>query len=103
MNNSQIATIKADIIAKAALVYEVISFALLQSTTRLDKIAAYYNEEANPVVNLWRPDISISDVTNNIVFSDYISLSAAKREAWMAMSQGNVIDATIDLVRTNFE
>lgn len=102
MNATQIAAIKADIIGKSNFVFNGVSFSDLLTQTRQGLIADYYNQTAFPEVEIWRPDLTISDITNNIVFSDYIALTAAKREAWMALSQGLIINATIPLVRTNF-
>ena len=99
---SQLNAIKADIASKADTTYNGVTFANLQALTRLDQIAQYYNDLASPQVNIWRPDLTVDMITNVIVMSDFIALSASKQQAWFAMSQSSKIDATSSLVRTNF-
>ena len=99
---SQQQAIKADIAAKAAFSYGGSTFAALQSLTQLDRIAQYYNDIASPQVDIWRPDLTVDMITNVIVMSDFIALSAGKQNAWFAMSQASYIDATLSQVRSNF-
>lgn len=99
---SELTVLKNDIIAKSATVYNGSTFAIHQSNTKFDQVAAYYNSIASPQVDLWRPDVLIGDITNIIDMSAYITLTVAKQNGWMAMSQGSVIDATLSQVRANF-
>lgn len=99
---SQLQSVKADIISKGATVYDGSTFDIWRANSRLDKIAEYYNAIASPAVDLWKPDITIDEITNQIVMADFQGLPQGRRDAWFAMSQALYIDATQSLVRTNF-
>jgi len=102
MTSSQYLTLKSDILAKSATVYSGATLATHMGNSNFSVIADYYNSTAAPVTLLWRPDITVSDMTNIIDMAEYVLLSVAKQNAWMAMSQGRIIDATLSQVRTNF-
>lgn len=103
LTTAQLQIIKADIESKAAFEFEGSPFSILLASTQLDKIARYYNTVASPAVDIWKPDLTVEEITNQIVMADFISITQARRDAWFAMSQASTIDATISLVRTNFQ
>lgn len=96
---AQLATLQADILADPA-------FALVPMTADgAQAIANAYNDLATPAANLWRPDIGVDEAKKAIVWVDYAALSpngTAKQNTYLALTQGGVLDATVQGIRDAF-
>jgi hypothetical protein len=66
-----------------------------------DAIVAYYNANSSPAVSIWRPLVSITELNNAIVWSEFAGLTAAKQNCYIAMVCGP-IDATQANIRSGF-
>lgn len=102
LTQNELSILMADLQSRLAEVHEGGPFAVHIGNTNLKGIARYYNSVAVPKVDIWKPDLTIDEITNVIVMSDFIAITAARREAWMAMSQATFINATLAQVRANF-
>ena len=66
-------------------------------------IAAYYNApSASPVVSVWRPSITIAELNNAIVWSEYLIADLAHQNAYAAMIAGGAVDATKPNIQAGF-
>ena len=65
-------------------------------------IAIFYNQLASPVVNLWRPHISVSELNTAIVWADFVALTIGKQNAYFAMTQDGWVDSTSANIRGGF-
>lgn len=65
-------------------------------------IADYYNTNATPRLDLWRPDLNPKDLNKFLVMTEFQALTVQKQNGWFAMIGGDEVDATSALVRTNF-
>lgn len=99
--NAEALVLKADMVSKGATVFQGSSIDSYKSNTKFELICGYYNALASPQVDLWKPDLTVAEITNVITMSAFILLSQGQRDAWVAMSQAGILDATIPLVRTN--
>ena len=63
-------------------------------------VATFYNQ--NSVASVWRPNVSARELTGGIVGSAYDSLSVAKQNGYIAVTQGGVIDTTQATIRAWF-
>lgn len=63
-------------------------------------IAAFYN--ANSAQTVWKPNISVRDLTRNIVGSAFDALTAQKQNGYLALTSGGVVDATSASIRAWF-
>lgn len=67
-----------------------------------DAIADYYNSVRTPQVDLWRPNVSPSELQNAIVMSAYVALTAVKQNGFMVYLQAPLLDATNQNIRDGF-
>lgn len=65
-------------------------------------IAAAYNLPSNPAVNVWRPDISATEIAATITMSAFTALTAQQQNGLLLLTQGP-IDATSANVRAAFQ
>lgn len=100
LSNSEITTLRNNIIAVKDTVYNGKSIKAWLGESNKAEVAAFYNSVST--TDIWRPDLTPEEMTTIIVMSNFISLPAGNRDAWMAMSKLSRIDATQALVRTNF-
>lgn len=99
----QIAILKTDILSNYATVLDNgKTIAINIAETNFQAIADYYNQDATPVVSLWIPNLNPKDLNKGLVMTEFIALTALKQQGWFAMTTGNEVDATNNLVRTNF-
>ncbi len=73
----------------------------LMNKSRKDLLVKYYNKKTNPAVMIWKPGVLRDEIINAINFSEYINLTAAKRDAAAAFLLCAVFDLTIARVRNN--
>ncbi len=64
-------------------------------------LCTYMNSPASPVVNVWRPDITVSQLLTGVVWSEFLALTAAQQGAWRALTAADV-DATNANIRAGF-
>lgn len=95
LTSAQLATLKTAINGDANLTALVASGDAYQ-------IAAYYNQPSNPAVSIWRPQIAVKELNAVIDWTAYAALTVAKQNAYMAMTQGGVVDATALTIRNGF-
>ena len=93
MTPAQLSTFKAAIIADATA-------GPLFSAGNDTAVAAYYNEPGASFI--WRPDFSLQDIANAIVWSDFDTVTAAKKGVFQAMLQTGALDATKASIRAGF-
>lgn len=91
MTPTQYQALKAAILADGALNGQSDEF-----------IADALNQASNPNVDIWKPSIPVSEMTSVIDWAEYASITAAKQNAYLALTQGSVIDATKASVRAAF-
>lgn len=70
--------------------------------TNFQAIADYYNTNASPQLDLWRPDLNPKDLNKYLVMTEFQALTVQKQNGWFAIIGGNEVDATAAQVRTNF-
>ena len=65
-------------------------------------MADFYNEETATMI--WKPRVTIAELLSAVVWSDFVTLPAEKREAWFALTQGGSegVDATVGSIRDGF-
>lgn len=102
MTIPQLQTLKADINSKLATVYNGQTFTYWLGKQNYEQLANYYNQTASPQVDLWNPALARETIINNITSTDFLTLSQAKRELFLALTSANNIDATITAVRNHF-
>lgn len=103
MTTAQLQTLKTDItVTHAATVYNGNTLLQLWNAYDLATLAAYYNSIANPQVDLWRPNVTKTELSRCIVASEFGALTVANQNTWFAILQTETLDATIASVRTNF-
>lgn len=105
LNDTQLQSLKTDAtVTHAAVVYD--------GQTLLDRwndndtsILPYYNALANPTVLIWRPDITVDEAKEVVVWADFSALTpngVARQNTYLALTQGGVINATKQTVRDAF-
>lgn len=100
---AQLTTLKTDItVTKAATVYQGSTLLTHWNESHTQIIADYYNQTANPQVDLWRPDVAVTDMAKSILMSEYIALTAVKQNGMLLYMQNGTIDATNANVRAGF-
>ena len=99
---TQAATLKTNITANLATVFNGRTIQQWLDIYDLETIAAFYNSPQSPQVDLWRPDIKVSEVSPQIVMSDYVALTAIRQNGYLALTQGDIIDATKANIRAGF-
>lgn len=68
-------------------------------------LASFYNQIASPASPIWRPDLGVDELKDAIVWADYVALTpngSLKQAAYLALTQGNVINATKQGIRDAF-
>jgi hypothetical protein len=66
------------------------------------KIADFYNALASPTVNVWRPDVRVSELNTAIDWAAFNALDTQHQNGYMAMTQAGIVDTTAALVRKGF-
>lgn len=64
-------------------------------------IAAFYN--ASSAQTVWKPNITVRDLTRNIVGSAFDALTTQKQQGYIALTQGGIVDATAASIRAWFQ
>lgn len=95
MTPAQIATLKAAIAADPTM------SAYPNTSDGAYDLAQYLNATSNPAVSIWKPDVSPSAMAAAVDWTAYAALTAAKQNAYLALTQGPV-DATSASVRSAF-
>lgn len=69
-------------------------------------IAAAYNVNSSPAVNVWKPSIPVGQLANVIDWTasvdGFLSLTVSKQNAYFALTQGGIVDATQANIRNGF-
>jgi hypothetical protein len=97
LSPAQLTTLKQDITVTNAS-----RFATNLANNEWAPIAAYYNTLASPTANLWRPDVTISQLSDGIVWADYETLAQTKQNTSIAMTQSGVLNTTVQSNRDGF-
>ena len=65
-------------------------------------MADFYNQPTATMI--WKPRVTITELLNSVVWTDFVTLTVDKREAWFALTQGGSegVDATVASIRTGF-
>ena len=101
MTDNQKQILKTDItVTKAATVYNGQTLLQLWNNNDMEALASFYNQIASPVIDLWRPDISASELTSGIVGGEYVALTAVKQNAFMMYLVAGSLNATSANIRT---
>lgn len=103
MTTAQLLILKNDIlVTHAATVYQGSTLLQHWNNNNLETLANYYNANASPQVDLWRPDVSPFELQKVIVMSAYVALTAVKQNGFMVYLQSPVLDATNQNIRDGF-
>lgn len=103
MTTAQLIILRNDIrVTRAATMFQGNTLLTYWNTFDFETLANYYNTLASPQVDLWRPDVTQSELAKCIVATEFQALTAVKQNTWFALLQGDILDATVALVRTNF-
>ncbi len=103
MTDAQKQTLKTDVtVTHASTVYQGSTLLQYWNANNLDAIAAYYNTNVSPQVDLWRPDVSPNELQKAIVMSAYTALTAVKQNGFMVYLQAANLDATNQNIRDGF-
>ena len=95
---TQLQILKADIAADPAL------NGLPQTSDGAFEVAAAYNLLKIPAYAVWRNQVPVKEVKQNIVWTEYIaSVSAAERDAFVFMLSNGFIDAGDANIRQGFQ
>ena len=65
-------------------------------------LAAFYNQQAASLIQLWKPAVLTDALVNALVMSEFLSLTVARQNGWFVMTQPATVDATQARVRQNF-
>lgn len=93
LSTAQLATFKSAILGDAAL-------SNARNAGDQGAIAAYYN--APGAGSIWRPNIGASELNTAIIWSEFTTLTIVVQNAYFALLQAGVIDATNANVRAGF-
>jgi hypothetical protein len=101
LTSAQLATLKAGILADSTA-------AAFPNTAQGNyDCAAYLNAGSSPAVMIWLPSVSVSVINNAIDWTaganGFISLTVSKQNAYFALTQGGVMDATQANIRAGFQ
>lgn len=100
MTTAQYITLKTDINAKLNTVINSALMSIHLANSDFQKIADYYNEAtAN---DLWRPDVTATEITKSVVNSAFTGLTALKQQGLMMYLIAGTTDATTQNVRDGF-
>jgi hypothetical protein len=91
MTPAQIATFKADILAKAGS-----SFVLADQGA----VSAYYNSTGTGF--FWRPSVPVGEMNTAIVWSEFVALTSQVQAGYQALTQGGTVDTTSANIRSGF-
>lgn len=101
--NGQLTILKTDItVTKAATVYQGSTLLVHWQQSHTQIIADFYNQAANPQVDIWRSDVKVTDMAKSVLMSEFIALTAVKQNGMNLYMQGETIDATNANVRNGF-
>lgn len=97
LTTAQLAVLKTDLQSRANL--------WLNGTQVIgnEETAAFYNSVANPVVNIWKPDVTIQELNSAIAWADMVALPVEKQLTFQSMIWANTIDMTDNQVRTGID
>lgn len=97
LTQAQLATLKADINADPTL------SAIPNTPDGAFEIAAAYNAVAVPQFIVWRGNVPTADCKKAMVWTEFISRSAAERDAWQWMLSNGFINAGDPNVRQGIQ
>jgi hypothetical protein len=92
MTPAQLTALKADIATNQSA---------NQAAGNHGAIAAYYNTSAGSGF-MWRPNISAQEVSNAIVYSEFVALTVSQQNTYGVMVKSGTIDATSANIRSGF-
>lgn len=92
LTTTQIATLRADILADPALVQYA-------ADARPNMIVAAYNSPAAPTFRVWRTDVKPSDIATAFVWTEIDALAAGKARIWEWMRLALVLNCGIANIR----
>jgi hypothetical protein len=97
MTTAQIATLKADILSRPNL--------WANGTQQIgnEEVAAFYNSTASPVVNVWKPEVTVQELNSAIAWSDMVLLTQEKQLTYQSMIWNFKIDMTDAQVRSGID
>lgn len=102
MTTEQITTIAADLFAKRdQTVIGNKTVAQYLAESNYVRLMNYLNKRNDANTKIWRPDVSRDEVVNAINFTEFGSLSAAKRDSALVFLLCTVFDLTVSRVRDN--
>lgn len=73
------------------------------NASNYDGFEKYFNKKNVANTKIWKPDVERDSIINAIDFTEFITLTAAKRDAAVTFLACNVFDFTIAKVRSNVE
>lgn len=91
MTPAQLATLKVDI------------FSRWPQQIGNEEIADFYNSVAVPTVNVWKPEVTITELNSAIAWPDMVSLTIEKQLAFQTMIWSFKIDMTDAQVRNGID
>lgn len=102
MTTAQLQTLKTDINAKQNTVTGGETIAQHLAKSQWQKIADYYNTAASPQVDLWKPDVLVTDLARAVLMSEFVALTVQRQNGYFVLTQGTYIDASDANIRTSF-
>ncbi len=103
LTTAQLQILKNDIfVTKPNVVYNGKTISSYVSNSNYTTLAAFYNSNITPSVNIWRPDIKITELPSAILMSEFVALTAVKQNGYFVLTQGDYLDATDSNTRTSF-
>lgn len=96
MTPAQLATLKAAIAADAT------ANAFPNTSDGNFACAAYLNTVPGSPTQLWRPDVTPTEINSTIIYSAYVALTAIKQNGLLQLTQGATVNATAASVRQGF-
>lgn len=102
MTTEQINIISADLFAKRDQVLignKTVAQYLAESNYQ--RLMNYLNKKNDTSSKIWRPDVNRDEVVNAVNFTEFIALSAAKRDAAAVFLSCTIFDLTVARVRDN--
>ncbi|MFZ7154015.1 MAG: hypothetical protein ACO1HP_09580 [Bacteroidota bacterium] len=102
LTTAQKDTIAADLFAKRdQVIIGNKTVTVFMNESRYDRICDYYNKKNEANTKIWKPVVSRDEIINAINFTEFVALTAAKRDAARAFLLCTNFDLTISRVRDN--
>ena len=97
LTTAQLTTLKADIQSRPSL--------WANGTQQIgnEEVAAFYNSTASPVVNIWKPAVTVQELNSAIAWSDMVVVTQEKQLAYQSMIWNFSIDMTDAQVRAGID